>query len=569
MARRTEAAQPILAVPEASAGGTAARRPSSDALVPLLFLASGAAGLIYQVVWTQDLVLVFGNTTQAITTTVTAFLAGLGLGSLAGAALGTRLRRALAVYGLLEVIVACLALLMPLAFGLIGTLFRSAYLSLPAGEVALIRFGLAFCALTPVTLIMGMTLPVLTRHLVRTDPDVGERIARLYGLNTLGAVLGSVASGFLLIELIGLRETTFVAVGLNLTAGLGALLLSRGFGKAGAAAGSPAVADRPPLRGRQWLLLGVTFSSGLVSLSLELLWTRVLLQGTGSSIYVFVAVVAVFLVGIAGGSLVFERRRYRPPQLSTLGGCLAAAAVLALVPLIVSNLTGPPGLPVVVLLILPVTGLLGFAFPLTARLFTDSAALASRGVGLVYAANTAGCVVGTVVAGFVLIPAIGASASIIALCLAQAVLGGALAVRYAPRQRASRQRAPLRLTLRAGLATALAGVLVAMLFVPAARLTFIQRQLASESVPTAHFEDDAATVDVAAARSGPVSCWSTARRSPGSRSSPSCWPISRRRCGRTPRRCSTSASAWAPRTARRSSSGCTPTRWSWIRPCPG
>src|SRR6202050_934112 len=74
-----------------------------DSRVPLLFMASGAAGLIYQVVWTRDLVLVFGNTTQAIVTTVTAFLAGLGIGSLLGAAIGEKLRRALVVYGLLEV----------------------------------------------------------------------------------------------------------------------------------------------------------------------------------------------------------------------------------------------------------------------------------------------------------------------------------------------------------------------------------------------------------------------------------------------------------------------------------
>src|SRR5580698_221084 len=232
-------------------------------------MASGAAGLIYQVVWTQDLVLVFGNTTQAIVTTVTAFLAGLGIGSLLGAAIGAKLRRALLVYGLLEVSVAGLALLMPLAFDVIATVFRSAYLSLPPGEVALIRFALAFAALIPVTLIMGTTLPVLTRHLVRSDPDVGERIARLYGLNTLGAVVGTVVSGFLLIELIGLRETTYVAVGLNVLAGIGALLISRGR--------SVARQERTEAKGsihlgsRQVLLLGVTFVSGLVSLSMEVL----------------------------------------------------------------------------------------------------------------------------------------------------------------------------------------------------------------------------------------------------------------------------------------------------------
>jgi len=450
----------------------------------VLFLASGAAGLIYQVVWTQDLVLIFGDTTLAIVTTVTAFLAGLGIGSLVGAALGARLRRALAVYGLLEVAVGCLALLMPLAFGVIATVFRTAYLSLPPTEVALIRFGLAFVALAPVTMLMGMSLPVLTRHLVRENPQVGERIARLYGLNTLGAVVGSVASGYVLIELIGLRDTTLVAVGLNLFAGGGALLMSRAF-KASKAEPAPAAAPRPALRSRQWLLLGVTFASGLVSLALEVLWTRLLQQSTGSSIYVFIAVVAVFLIGVAGGSLIYERRRQLNPRISTLGALLAAAAGLAVLPMIASNINGPNYLPVAVVFILPVTMIFGYTFPLTVRLFVGSADEASRGVGLVYAANTAGCVVGTVLAGFVLIPTLGFSASIVVAGLVLAVFGGALTIRSAPREG----------ILRPAVGLAAAVALLAVLVSPAAKLTFVQRQIAASGKPTAHYEDSVASVD--------------------------------------------------------------------------
>ena len=175
----------------------------------------------------------------------------------------------------------------------------------------------------------------------------------------------------------------------------------------------------------------MTFSSGLVSLAMEVLWTRVLLQATGSSIYIFVAVLAVFLIGIAGGSLVYERHKIRTPQVTTLGACLAGAAALTLVPVIVSNLDGPSELPVVVLLIVPVTALLGYAFPLTVRLFVETAGQASRGVGLLYAANTAGCVVGTVVAGFVLIPTLGTLMSIVLLCIFEAVLGAGLAIVFA------------------------------------------------------------------------------------------------------------------------------------------
>jgi spermidine synthase len=483
----TAPAPPAAPAGEVAATGQPGRSRRFDALVPVLFMASGAAGLIYQVVWTQDLVLVFGDTTQAVVTTVTAFLAGLGVGALVGARVGARLRRALAVYGLLEIGVGCLALLMPVLFDVVATLFRSAYISLPAAEVALIRFGLAFLALIPVTLLMGMSLPVLTRHLVRTDPDIGERIARLYGLNTLGAVLGSVASGYFLIELLGLRATTFVAVALNLCAGCGAVLIASFRPRAERReADIPAAGRRPPLRPRQYLLLFVTFVSGLVSLALEVLWTRILLQDTGSSIYIFIAVVSVFLIGIAAGSLVYERQRDRPPQLPTLGCLLALAALLAVVPLTVSNLTGPDGLPVAVLLILPVTGILGYTFPLTVRLFVVSATQASRGVGIVYAVNTLGCVVGTVSAGFLLIPFIGTSAAIITLCMAQAALGGGLAVGYAAR----------RDLVRPIVAAVAIGVLAAAFFIPAARLTYVQRLIAETGQPTAHFDDPVASVDV-------------------------------------------------------------------------
>jgi spermidine synthase len=465
------------------AAGSGVWRAGFDSWVPVLFLASGAAGLIYQVVWTQDLVLIFGDTTEAIVTTVTAFLAGLGIGSLAGAAVGARLRRPLAVYGLLEVSVGGLALLMPLAFGVIATVFRTAYLSLPPTEVALIRFGLAFAALAPVTLLMGMSLPVLTRHLVREDPQVGERIARLYGLNTLGAVAGCVASGYALIELVGLRDTTLVAVGLNLFAGGGAVLMSRAFGAAEAGP-RPAAGPRQPLQGRHRLLLAVTFTSGLVSLALEVLWTRMMLQDTGSPIYVFIAVVAVFLIGIAGGSLIYEQRRDRRPQLATLGALLAAAGGLAVVPMIVSNMSGPAWLPVAVVLIVPVTAIFGYTFPLTVRLFAGRAEEASRGVGLVYAANTAGCVAGTVLAGFVLIPALGTSVAIIAVSLVLAVAGGALAIASAPRRELPRPAAGL----------AAAAALLVVFFIPATKLTYVQREAAGAR--TAHYEDSVASVDV-------------------------------------------------------------------------
>ena len=211
-----------------------------------------------------------------------------------------------------------------------------------------------------------------------------------------------------------------------------------------------------------------------------------MLQSTGSSIYVFIAVVAVFLMGIAGGSLIYERRRDRNPQLATLGALLATAGGLAVVPMILSNLSGPRWLPVAVLLILPVTTIFGYTFPLTVRLFVGSAEEASRGVGLVYAANTAGCVAGTVLAGFVLIPPLGTSTAIITVGLVLAVAGGALAFRSAARGEKLRPAACL----------AAAAALLTVFFIPATKLTYVQNQIATTGLPTAHSEDSVASLDV-------------------------------------------------------------------------
>ena len=203
--------------------------PSLRGAVLALFVASGAAGLIYQVVWSRELVLVFGNTTQAVATIVTAFMAGLGFGSLAGGRLADTSRRPLRLYGLVELAVAAMAALLPFAFTGLAEVYRGVWPSLVErpGQLAGVRFGLALAAVAPATFLMGMTLPLLTRYLVRTLDETGARLGELYAANTIGAMAGTLLGGFVLIELVGLHLTSYLAVALNLAAGLGALLLSR------------------------------------------------------------------------------------------------------------------------------------------------------------------------------------------------------------------------------------------------------------------------------------------------------------------------------------------------------
>jgi len=495
--------------------GTSTQRPRTPAagdrpagtpraLILAVFVISGAAGLVYQVVWGRELVLVFGNTTQAVATIVTAFMAGLGLGSLAGGRVADRSRRPLRVYGLLELAIAALAVAMPFAFSSLAEVYGGAYGGLvdrPA-LLALTRFGLAFAALAPVTFFMGMTLPVLSRHLVRTLDETGARLSELYAANTLGAMVGTLVAGFVLIEFLGLRLTTVVAVALNVLAGLTALTLYR---RAGTDTGTDAeAAERPQATptsqsaaGRTWTprrlsVLGATFVSGFVSLALEVLWTRMVAEGTGSSIYVFTTILAIFLAGIGLGSAAY--RRWGRPALDltgVLGLCLAGVGVAALLTVILgSGVLVTLSFPVrAVLVLLPATTLMGYGFPLAGKLVNPSVARTGGSVGLLYAANTLGSILGSFAAAFVLAATLGTNASILLLGALNLVVGGALVLTEPAWRRAGRR----------SVAGAMAGVaalaLVASSLEAPVTRTRTENELRAQGAPVRHTEDELATVD--------------------------------------------------------------------------
>ncbi len=186
-----------------------------------IFILSGAAGLIYEVVWARQLVLVFGNTTQAVSAILTGFFGGIAIGSVIGGRIADRARRALRMYGLLELILVVIVLLTPVTFRLLHDVYRGAFDSLEASPtiLALIRFGLSLLALGPATILMGATLPTLTRHLSRDPANLSTSFGRLYAANTVGAIVGTIAAGFVLIELLGLTGTLLVGAACSAIAG--------------------------------------------------------------------------------------------------------------------------------------------------------------------------------------------------------------------------------------------------------------------------------------------------------------------------------------------------------------
>jgi spermidine synthase len=328
---------------------------------------------------------------------------------------------------------------------MIAEVYRAAYNSLSPDALGLVRFGLAMVAVTPVTFLMGMTLPVLTRFMVRNLGRAGSKLAALYTANTLGAVAGTLISGFVLIELLGLTATSYVAVALNLLAGVGSLLLyRRATALPSDADDTNAIerdevvqaADAEPMREaiqtitpqRRRLIYLATFVSGFVALALEVLWTRMLSEGTGSRIYVFVMILAIFLLGIALGSEVYRRiGSPRNDTLTALGICFAGVGLLAIISVVLgSGAIISVAQEVGYLALLPATMLMGYAFPLSGKLVTRSVDEAASSVGLLYSWNTAGSILGSFAAAFLLAGTIGTNSSILALAATSLLVGAGL-----------------------------------------------------------------------------------------------------------------------------------------------
>lgn len=437
-----------------------------SAVILGIFILSGAAGLIYEIVWSRQLVLVFGNTTQAVSAILTGFFGGLAIGAAIGGRVADRVRSPLRFYGLLELALVVVVLVTPLTFDLIHEAYRGFYPALEGTPfLALARLGLAVIALSPATIMMGATFPALVRHFTRWSA-VGHAFGRLYSANTLGAVAGTLIAGLVLIELFGLSGALRIGAACSAVAGFAALWLARGDTGSHVQAREAVITDVTSLPAGQaipWLPLIVAFVSGLTSLGYQVTWTRLLASGTGGLTYVFTVILALFLVGIAIGAMLFNtfRSRISDPVrlLAWTQFAVAALAIAGLVLVISQPHELDPGRPFqsiaalfgsAILVVLPVTVVLGIAFPTASELLRDERSRAGSASGWLLAANTTGAILGSLVIPFVLMPTIGSPAIVVVLVLANLAMGIALA---------TRATTPARGTVLAGLAIA-AGVTV-------------------------------------------------------------------------------------------------------------
>ncbi|AIG01098.1 spermine/spermidine synthase family protein [Pseudomonas fluorescens] len=394
-----------------------ARLQASTLLVPaLLLFISGAAALVYQVLWIKQLSLVVGVEVYAITTGISAFFAGLALGSLLFGRWADRLARPLLLYAVLEIFVAVLGVSTTLALGMAASPF--AWLE---QRIGLLAWVLPFALVGLPALLMGGTLPVLVRALNVQAKDLGQAGGRLYAANTAGAIVGTLLTAFVLIATFGVRGSALVAALLNLLAAAGALLYVRH-----RATPASVSARTQPAR----LALVLYAIAGGVALGYEVVWSQSIVQFMSTRTYAFAVVLATYLAGLFIGSQLMARRveRIRDPW-GVFGLLIAGAGLVALLEIavlgrwlvllqtqaeaLVLSLGGSelPGMSArfamaALCIVFVPTLLLGAAFPLALRLSVGGGHV-GRDVGAVVAFNTLGGIAGVMLCGFVLIPWLG------------------------------------------------------------------------------------------------------------------------------------------------------------------
>ncbi len=445
-----------------------------------LFFFSGACGLVYQVLWVRLLSLAFGVTVFAVTVVLASFMAGLALGSYIGGRFAERIARPLLAYGLIEIGVGLVALATPGLFAGFQRLYP--VLSRPLGdsEATLfpVRVVLAFALLIVPTALMGATLPIIVKSSLAHSGRIADRIGLLYTANTVGAIAGTALAGFWLIGDVGISHSIQLAAAVNGLVGLAAIVMQRWTPTTASVIDRADVADRGPafsVAARRATLVAYGLS-GLCSFAYEVVWTRMLSLVLDTSIYAFVTMLSMVLLGIALGSAATStlvRRHWNWPLIFGVLQVLVAAGALWTVWAVsyladvreyleanqtLRRLVASPirtNFVAAALSILPSTLAIGATFPIAARIYAAGLPRSSERLGEIYAINVFGAIFGSMLGGFVLLPLFGTQASLLILSVASIGVGAGLVLS------AQRPRLPARLAIAGAGATLFAALWLA------------------------------------------------------------------------------------------------------------
>jgi spermidine synthase len=402
----------------------------------MLAFLSGLAALVYQILWVKQLALIVGVDVYAVTTAVSAFFAGLAIGGGVFGRWADRSPRPLRLFASLEAGTGLLGLVATLALAHTAPVFVAI-----AAFASPLAWALLFVAVGLPAFLMGGTLPALVRAVAPEEAAIGRASGSLYASNTAGAIMGAVAAAFLLIPTFGVLGSAMAAATLNLfVAGLALVSERRTIAR------KPVIVQKASWRFRPSLALCLYALAGGIALGYEVVWSQTIVQFLSTRAFAFTVVLATYLTGLFAGSLAGSRiaDRIRRPWL-IFGLLIAAAGASALLleasagPWLlqvqdwfgnaVLRLTGNElarmcarfTVAASFFILLP-TILLGMAFPVVVRLVGGAERIGSD-LGAVLALNTAGGIAGTVLTGFVLIPAFGLVHSLGILAVFGAAIG--------------------------------------------------------------------------------------------------------------------------------------------------
>jgi len=404
-------------------------------LILFLFFCSGATALIYEVVWSKYLALMFGSTIQAQTVVLAVFMGGLALGNRLFGGWADRTRQPLAWYGYIEVVIGLYAFFFTPIYGLADAMFIKLGTRIVehGGLLLLLKGVLSVGLLLVPTTLMGGTLPLLAAWLQKSTADAGRRSARFYSTNSLGAVCGAGLAGFVLVRAVGLPVTLQMTALANVIVGFAAVGLARSQSD-----GLPGVTQKPTcpvvteshqttaIFKRGCFMVAFT---GAVSMGLEVLAARCLSLIFGASLQSFAIVLMAFILGIGIGSAVIASPRWQHlrPEMTSVVLLLVAAGMIGLMVFKMEGLVeiyrqGKTGLAAsamgyrfhqifaasisMVVLGLP-AALLGAVLPLSIRAVSESTTTLGDRVGRLLTWNTLGAMTGVLVTGFVLMPQVG------------------------------------------------------------------------------------------------------------------------------------------------------------------
>lgn len=407
-------------------------RPSSpgryNLVMAICFFASGFAGLSYEICWIRKACLIFGATTFAVSTVTAVFFGGLAIGSYLFGQYSRRMQRPLMIYALLEFGLGVIALFNPLLFSRAEELYRSFYPAF-AGSFALLsltRMALVTVVILPPTILMGATLPLFCRYYVVSRDKISLSVALLYGLNTLGAMVGCAVTGFGLIPGIGVNKTIWLAGMVNLVVGciayrvqsVAPLSDAPGTESSVSVTGVKTTIDRDGS-----IIAGLFFLSGFVALGNEVLLVRYLSLLIHNSVYTYTLTLTITLTGIVLGSVLISGigdRTQRRAFIFGMAHVLSALMIWSLVMLpavwwqgIMGKLNSASHVWIFLLLLLLPAVLSGISFPLAIRMVVDCPSLAGARVGKMYAVNTFGGIVGSLAVGFIFLPHAGLQKSLL------------------------------------------------------------------------------------------------------------------------------------------------------------